>query len=148
MFRHSFVALAVTVLTACGSGRQTTHDLAPRSSSTGSRAITSEMIARWNVLDAYDVIQRSGGYKLSSNSGGNNVGVTQRRGQTSLRNGNADHPVLLLDGAMLRDYDMLRQVRASQIDRIDFLSPADAAQLYGTASSGAGAIIIRTRGGG
>ena len=47
----------------------------------------------------------------------------------------------------LRDYDMLRQVRASQIERIDFLSPADATQRYGTSSSGAGAIIIRTRSG-
>lgn len=146
MSRPSFVVLAITALAGCGAGRQNTHDLTARPSSTGSRAITREMIARWNVLDAYDVIQRSGGYKLSSNGGGN-VGVTQRRGQTSLKSGNADHPVLLLDGAIMRDYDMLRQVRASQIERIDFLSPADATQRYGTSSSGAGAIIIRTRGG-
>lgn len=147
MSRHSLVVLAVTALAACGPGRQGVNDIAPRPTASGSRAITREMIARWNVLDAYDAIERGGVYKLSSNSSGN-VGVTQRRGQTSITNRYADHPLLFLDGAMMRDYDMLRQIRASQIERIDFLSPADATQRYGTSSSGAGAIVIRTRGGG
>lgn len=140
----AIAVVVVSIISACGSGRQTTHDLAPRPSSTGSRAITREMIAKWNVQDAYDAIQRGGGYNLTS-SGPGSVGVTQRRGQSSIRNANADKPLLLLDGAMMRDYDMLRQVRASQIERIEFLSPADATQRFGTSASGAGAIIVRTR---
>ncbi len=103
------------------------------------------MIAKWNVQDAFDAIVRAGGYSIADNSRGG-VSVRQRRGQTSITNGNADKPVLLIDGAQMRDYDMLRQVRAIDIDRIDFLSPGDAAQRFGTSSSGAGAIIVLTRG--
>lgn len=142
-----FALSAAVLLSACG----TTHsrrmgEVAPRPSATGSRAVTREMITKWNVLDAYEAVERSGGYKLASDNSGN-VSMSQRRGKSSLTNRNADKPVLLIDGAMMLDYDMLRQIRAVQIERIDFLSPGDATQRFGTASSGAGAIIISTRGG-
>ncbi len=109
---HAVVALVVIALAACVPSKRGPSDDAAHSASSGGRAITREMIAKWNVLHAYDAIERGGMYHLSL-SGGGRVSVTQRRGQTSLKNGNADHPVLLLDGAIMRDYDMLRQVRAS-----------------------------------
>lgn len=102
------------------------------------------MISSWNVLDAYDVVERSGGYMLSGNDKGE-VSVRQNRGRSSITNRNADRPVLMVDGAMMLDFDMLRRIQAANIEEIVFLSPADATQRFGTMSSGAGAIIVVTR---
>lgn len=107
--------------------------------------VTRDMILRWNVTDAYEAIERSGGYRLADNNRGD-VSVRRRRGQTSVNNSNSDRPVLLLDGTIMRDFVMLRQIPAAQIERIEFLSSTDAAQRFGTSSSGAGAIIVITRG--
>lgn len=138
----SGVLLAVT-LGACGNARSSSA-VAPTRSTTGSRTITREIISRWNVLDAYDVIERSGGYLLSSNDRGD-VSVRQARGRSSIINRNADRPVLLVDGTMMHDFDMLRRIEAANIEEIIFLSSGDATQRFGTLSSGAGAIIVVTR---
>jgi len=90
------------------------------------------------------VIERSGGYTLSSNDRGE-VSVRQARGRSSIINRNADRPVLLVDGTMMHDFDMLRRIEAANIEEIVFLSPGDATQRFGTLSSGAGAIIVVTR---
>lgn len=112
-------------------------------SASGSRTITREMITKWNILDAYDAVERAGGYKLTAGSGGQ-VSVKQGRGRSSLNNGSADRPVLVVDGSMLADFSALRQIRAAQIERIDLLSASDATQRYGTTASGAGAIVVTT----
>ncbi|MES2523518.1 MAG: hypothetical protein V4617_12515 [Gemmatimonadota bacterium] len=145
--RAAFVlvaALAASTLVACGS-RRADGALAARPTGTGSREVSREMIAKWNVLDAFDVVQRSGGYNVQTNDR-SNVSIRQRRGQTSLTNSNADRPVLVVDGSIQNDFAMLRQIRAVEIDRVQFLSPQDASQRFGTTSSGAGAIIVMTRG--
>ncbi|MBC8087773.1 MAG: TonB-dependent receptor plug domain-containing protein [Phycisphaerae bacterium] len=137
-------ALVAGASVACGN-HNTGAGLAPRASASGSRTITREMITKWNILDAYDAVERAGGYKLAAGGGGQ-VSVSQRRGQSSLRNSNADRPVLVVDGSMLTDFSALRQIRATQIERIDLLSSSDATQRYGTSSSGAGAIVVTTGG--
>ncbi len=139
----STVALLCGVLGGCGS-RQSSTDLAPDRNASGSRVVTSAMIAQWNVIDAYDVVERTGGYRLVGNDRGE-VSVRQSRGRSSVVNRAADTPVLMVDGALMTGFDMLRRIRAAEIDRIEFLSPTDATQKFGTTSSGAGAIIIVTR---
>ena len=111
---------------------------------TGSRVITREQIAELNVLDAYAVIERLGGYRLSENNRGG-VSIRQRRGQSSFTNSNADRPVLVVDGAQVSDFDLLHRIRVSELERIELISPGDATQRFGTLSSGAGAIIVVTR---
>jgi hypothetical protein len=133
---------ALVALAACGAGRG--GELAARPSGTGSRVVTRELIATWNVLDAYAAVERAGGYRLRDNDRGG-VSVTQRRGQTSLVNPNADRPALVVDGAPLTDFSMLHRIRASEIERIELLSPGDATLRYGTLTSGAGAILVTTR---
>ena len=151
MSRTSRIAMVATSmllggsLTACGHYNGGNQTVAARPGSTGSRIITQEMILKWNVLDAYDAVERAGGFKLTPGNGGT-VSVSQRRGKSSIQNSNADKPVLVVDGAVTRDYSMLRQIRAAQIDHIELLSSADATQRYGTESSGSGAILIRTTG--
>lgn len=139
----STVALICAASTGCGS-RQSSPELGPERSSSGSRIVTSEMIARWNVIDAFDVVERTGGYRLAGNDAGD-VAVRQSRGRSSILNRNADTPVLTIDGAITSDFSMLRRIRAAEIERIEFLSPTDATQKFGMASSGAGAIIVITR---
>ncbi len=139
----STAALLCAALGGCGS-RQSSSNLAPERSSSGSRVVTSAMIAKWNVIDAFDVVERTGGYDLTGNDRGD-VSVRQRRGQSSIINRAADTPVLMVDGTLMNDFSMLRRIRAAEIDRIEFLSPTDATQKFGMASSGAGAIIVVTR---
>lgn len=143
--RLPVLPLAFAALAACGAaGSRYPAATAGPPTSTGSRVITREQIARLNVLDAYAVLERLGGYRMAQNDRGN-VSVRQRRGQTSLTNANADRPVLVVDGTQLSDYDMLHRIRALEIERIELVSPGDATQRFGTASSGAGAIIVVTR---
>ena len=90
------------------------------------------------------MIERAGGYRIATNNTGG-VAIRQRRGQSTVTNSNADRPVLVIDGTLMSDYDLLRRIRANEIERIEFLSPTDATQKYGTTSSGAGAIIVVTK---
>ena len=136
------IALLTFSTAACGHHNSGTQ-IAARASATGSRTITPDMIAKWNILDAYDAVERAGGFKLAAGSGGK-VSVNQRRGRSSLTNRSADQPVLVVDGSMLTDFSMLRQIRAGQIASIELLSASDATQRYGTASSGSGAIVVTT----
>jgi hypothetical protein len=140
--RAGAIALLTSATVACGH-HNTGTQMAPRASASGSRTITREMITKWNILDAYDAVERAGGYKLAAGSGGQ-VAVNQGRGRSSLTNKSADRPVLVVDGSMLMDFSALKQIRAAQIERIDLLSASDATQRYGTVSSGAGAIVVTT----
>jgi hypothetical protein len=139
--------LAIGVSTAMACAPRTGSRLANSAaipSSTGSRVITREQITAMNVFDAYAVLERVGGYRLADNDRGD-VAIRQRRGQTSLTSSSADRPVLIIDGAQVSDFGMLRRIRSTEIERVELVSPGDAAQRYGTNSSGAGAIIIVTR---
>ncbi len=136
-------ALLCGVLSGCGS-RYSSPELGPERSASGSRVVTSAMIANWNVIDAFDVVERTGGYMLVGNDRGE-VSVRQSRGRSSFVNRAADTPVLMIDGTMMNGFDMLRRIRAAEIERIEFLSPTDATQKFGMSSSGAGAIIVVTR---
>lgn len=144
LFRSlSTTALLCGVLGGCGT-RQSTKALGPERSASGSRVVTSAMIANWNVIDAFDVVERTGGYSLVGNDRGE-VSVRQGRGRSSIVNRAADTPVLMIDGTMMSSFDMLRRIRVAEIERIEFLSPSDATQKFGMSSSGAGAIIVITR---
>jgi hypothetical protein len=105
--------------------------------------ITAAQIAKWNLGDAYEVMERAGGYTAEESNRGQ-VRLRQRRGQPSLTSRDADRPIVVLDNAMLNDASLLRQLRAAQLDRIVILSPADATARYGT-GGGAGAVLVYTR---
>lgn len=129
------LALAALAASGCATGG------APRPTPSSGRVITAEQIARWNVLTAYEVVERAGGYTADGSAGG---GVRQRRGRSSITNANADRPLLVLDNVILGDGGVLRQVRAHQLARVEVLSGADATSRYGTGGA-AGAILVFTR---
>lgn len=114
-----------------------------RKSTPGSgRIITADVVQRWNVADAYEALERVGGYTVQEGRGGS-ARVSQRRGQNSIVNGGGA-PVLVLDGIRDVNPNVLRQIRASSILSIEILSGADATIRYGTGAA-SGAIIFTTR---
>ena len=122
-------------LAACS----TATERAPRSSG---RVYTAEQIARWNTADAFGVIERIG-FTIVENDRGQ-VSLRQRRGRSSINGSGADRPVLVLDNTILSDANLLRQLRASSIQRVEVLGPGDATGRFGTGSA-AGAVLIFTR---
>jgi hypothetical protein len=141
MPRFPFAPLALaTALAGC------THAARGRvaeAAGTGGRVITAAQIAKWNVGDAYEVLERAGGYTAEESNRGQ-VRLRQRRGQSSLTNATADRPLVVLDNTMVNDASVLRQLRAAQLDRIVILSAADATSRYGTGGM-AGAVLVYTR---
>lgn len=121
-------AVTLIAVTAC-SGKQ--------SSSTGTRSsrdlITRAQIEQLNATDGYDIVQR-----LRSD-------VLRPRGATSIRSG-PEMAVVYVDGVRRGTPDVLRQIRANEIEEIRFVSGTDATTRYGT-DHGGGAIEVKTRSG-
>jgi hypothetical protein len=137
-------SLVGAALVACGNHRSAGYLDGGTRSASGGRTITRAMIAKWNVLDAFEVVERGGGYLLADNNRGD-VSVRRTRGRSSITNRGADSPVLQVDGSVMLDFAMLRRIRASDIERVEFLSSTDAVQRFGSNSTGAGAILVVTR---
>jgi outer membrane receptor for ferrienterochelin and colicin len=132
------VVAAVGLASAC-----TTSATASRKSQPGTgRVITADVVQRWNVADAYEALERVGGYTVQEGRGGA-ARISQRRGQNSIVNGSGA-PVLVLDGIRDVNPNVLRQIRSSSILSIEILSGADATIRYGTGAA-SGAIIFTTR---
>ena len=110
---------------------------------TDGRVVTSAQIARWNLADAYEVMERIGGYNTEESTRGN-VRVRQRRGQPSMTSAPGDRPIIVVDNNVVNDASFLRRIRAQQLDRVVILSPAAAGARYGT-GAGAGAILLFTK---
>lgn len=140
MHRHWIrIGAGAALLAACSASTGTTP---PKATPGSGRIIGADVIQRWNVADAFEALERIGGYTVMEGRGGS-ARVQQRRGQNSIING-AGVPVLVLDGVRDVNPNVLRQIRAVSILSIEVLSGADATVRYGTGAA-AGAIIFTTR---
>jgi outer membrane receptor protein involved in Fe transport len=133
------VLMAGQLAAAC---QATSRAPQPRAVPGSGRIITADVIQRWNVADAYEALERVGGYTVMEGRGGS-ARIQQRRGQNSIING-AGTPILVLDGVRDVNPNVLRQIRAMSILSIEILSGADATVRYGTGAA-AGAVIFTTR---
>ncbi len=137
--RSLFLWIAVAI-TACGGGpepetRPTPRGEPPRSS----KVITRDQIIAWNATDALDAIARSGSaFRVSGQ------GVVSRRGEMSISDRDASIPVVYVDQVRMPSAQVLRDIPAAEIDRIEFLSAMDAATRFGAVTM-AGAILVTTR---
>lgn len=66
------------------------------------------------------------------------------RASPTRANMNTAPPMLYLDGIRLNDFRELQRIRASEVERMEFLRPSDATNRFGTNHDG-GAILITTR---
>lgn len=111
------------------------------------RIITQEMISSYSVANAWEVLRKVGAYRTSRDDGPSSPpGIRSSRGRSSLLLANADVPKIILDGARITDFRVLRDVAASSIAWIQLLNGMDGTLYEGT-NSGAGVILIVTRAG-
>ena len=118
--------LVVVLAAACGS-------TSGRSTQGGDpNVIEIDELARVRVATAYDIVQQLRPRFL------------QRRGQVSIANPDAGYAMVRLDAAPMGTLAQLRNIPAEIVQRIEFISAADATTRWGTGHSG-GVILVTTR---
>ena len=127
MNRRYFVLLpAAALLAACA----TSGGGGPRRSA---RIITAEEIAGTSAITAADAIRQLRPQWLNM------------RGAPSTSSPTGEPAVIYVD-RMREDSGTLQRLRASDIQRMEYLSPTDASNRFGT-NHGGGAILVTTKGG-
>lgn len=119
--------LALVLLAGCASGGIAAREGGARSQN----VIESEQIEATNHQTAYEVVRSLRPAWL-------------RDRPRSVTNPDASEVAVYVDGVRVGGISALAQVRAQNIDRMEFMSPSDATTRYGTGHSG-GAILIMTR---
>jgi hypothetical protein len=121
-FARALAAGILAAVWACSSGS--------RVPSRSADVITAEDMAAVNLPTAFDVVERLRPHFLRPR------GPTTVVSDTRL--------VVYQDNLNLGGVDMLRQIRAAELQEIRFLSASDATTRFGTGHPG-GAIIVTTR---
>lgn len=118
-------ALPVLLFAACGT--------ATRATGGGDRnVITAEEIASTRVSNAYEAVQRLRPEFLRS------------RGPVSIQNPDAGLPVVYVDGVRFGDLTQLRNIAATTVQSIEFVSASDATTRWGTGHAG-GVLAVKTK---
>ncbi len=112
-------------LLACG----TTQGTGPRRL-TG--VLTADEIGEAAVNTAYEAVQLTRPRWLT------------RRSSPTMGNPAPTPPVVYLDGIRIGDISELERLRAEVVERMEYLSPSDATNRFGTNHTG-GAILVTTR---
>ncbi len=108
------------------------------------RLITQDMIARTDARNAWDVIRRTGMFRMSDESGSARPSIRTRRGRSSILVAGADVPHIIVDGTRMDDAAYLYVIPASSIASIQILNGIDGGVREGL-NSGAGVIYVNTR---
>jgi hypothetical protein len=132
MKKHAFlplfsVALAL-LLSSCATGGT--------SSRSSGNTLTAEEIAEVQALTAYEAIQYARPRWLTPR--------TLRAGGTPSMGSDRGGPVVYLDGVRVGTVGELRRVRADRVTLLEYLSPSDATNRFGT-NHDSGAILVTTR---
>ncbi|HSJ24514.1 MAG TPA: TonB-dependent receptor plug domain-containing protein [Longimicrobiales bacterium] len=103
-----------------------------RSPAADRNVITAEEMTTLENVSAYEAVQRLRPHML------------QARGATSLSDPSASYPLVYVDGMRRGGIAELRGIPSSLVERIEFISPADATTRWGTGHVG-GVIAVTTR---
>jgi outer membrane receptor for ferrienterochelin and colicin len=125
------------------------HTLTPRPDDparlpASASVITAEQIASAHVTDAWELLRQTGRFRMEENANGIPVRLESRRGRSSILIRDSDTPILVVDGARMTDFAVLREISASSIELVRILGGRDATTYYGT-NAGGGVIIITTK---
>jgi hypothetical protein len=96
------------------------------------RVLTAEQIADLPVMTAYEAVQRVRPQWLRT------------RSSPTMANPRPALAVVYLDGVRTGDATELRRIRAREVERMEYLTPSDATNRFGTGHQG-GAILVTTR---
>jgi len=132
-YRMLFAA-AMLFTAACASGSQQYGSPAPSPAPVGARTInvTSALIERLNARSAWDIIERQAPRILNS-----------QRPRLDRRYA-VERPMVVLDGATVNDFSVLRDISALSVRMIRILHGSDGYMLYGSQAAG-GVIEIISR---
>jgi len=108
------------------------------------RMITQRMIASTNAKDAWDVVKRTGIFRMSDESASTRPWIRSRRGRSSILVAAADVPHIIVDGTRMDDPGYLYVIPANSIASIQILNGIEGSAREGL-NSGAGVIYITTR---
>lgn len=137
-FRLSLIAFALVMVSTVGCATSPSA----RPGDVPGRIITEEMIEGYAVSNAWEVLRKSGRYLTSRDDGpGSGTSIRSKRGKTSLLLTASDIPRVMVDGAVLSDLRLLRDIPATSIAWIQLLDGMQGTLYKGT-NSGAGVIII------
>jgi outer membrane receptor for ferrienterochelin and colicin len=138
--------LVLAAILAATAGCATAHPTREGESHSPARGsanyLTAEQIKESGARNAWEVLRRLGGVRLEESPDGTPQRIRPTRGNMTLLLD--DSPIVVLDGARLLDYDVLRALPARQIASVEFLNGLDGTLKHGSGAGG-GAIIILTR---
>jgi len=136
------VAALLTTAAACATAHPTREgeDHTPRRGY--AHYLTAQEIKDSGARNAWEALRRLGGVRLQETPDGKPQRIRPTRGAATIVLD--DSPIVVLDGARLLDYDVLRALPARQIASIEFLSGIEGTFKHGSGAGG-GAIVIRTR---
>jgi len=124
-----FVVALPLILSSCATGGST-------GSSSSANTLTADEIAEVGALTAYEAIELTRRRWL--------VPRTLRAGGTPSMGSDTGGPVVYLDGVRVGTLDELRRIRADRVSMMEYLSPSDATNRFGT-NHDSGAILVTTR---
>ena len=105
------------------------------------RVITAEDVEKTGASNIWEALKYTVRSHYFSDYKGEPTGVSSHRGRGSIILN--EEPLVILDGARIADFTLLRHVPAVQIRTIRILSGTDGMTYYGTNSTG-GVIVIET----
>jgi hypothetical protein len=109
--------------------------------------LTHEMILSYNVSTAWDVLKKTGAFRMSRDDGdGRPVEIRTRRGRNSISIRESGIPKVIFNGSPLWDVRYLKEIPAHTIDWIQLLNGIDGTTREGT-NAGGGVIVIVSRSG-
>lgn len=138
--RSAVGLVLIATCISCGTGERV---LRPAPSPDGGRVITAEQIGRSSATNAWDIVKQSGALSIKETYSGEPARLVSRRGRSSIYL-DSDTPLVVMDGAVLPDFRVLKQIPAHAIETLRILSRAQGALQYGS-NVGGGVIIVLTK---
>ena len=106
--------------------------------------IGPEEIARSATTNAWDLLRsRVRRYDFTEDRYGRPRNIRSKRGRSTIIMSDSDTPLVLVDGARLTDFGVLRDISTLSIESVELLSGIDGTSAQGTNAS-AGVIYIHT----
>lgn len=137
--RVFIVAALAALATGCGAraAQNSGADVGP-----SGRVIDAEDIAASSARTAWEAVQLLGGFLRLEEDKDRRPSRVTSRGRSSIYL--SSEPLLFVDGVRINGYDILQEMSADHVDRIEFISGPSASIRYGT-NAGNGVITITTR---
>jgi outer membrane cobalamin receptor len=139
--RRMLVLIPLCIAAGCKTGGSKTD--APKDQAYHAHVITAEAIERSGATDAWEVLKRlSTTARTQEAYDGEPERLHPKRGHGSLYL--RDDPAVYIDGVPLTDIRALRQLGASDIDKIEEMGSIEATAYFGT-NSNTGVILIHSK---